>query len=137
MSDETATLQSVPGTDTIYIVQAGDSLRSIARKFYGDESKYALIAEFNRIQPTSVLYIGSRLVIPAHMQTGVEEVQTTVRRLPESPGGSTAVDYGGTVIETVTTTAPRIKAWWEDWRVWLALFGVAGLVWFLTRGKRS
>lgn len=128
MSDETAssTLQAQPSTDTIYTVQVGDSLSKIAQKFYGAPEYYQLIATRNNVLPNAILYIGQRLIIPA-VDAG--------RSPPESPGGSVPVQYDDQAIETVTTTAPRIR-WYQDWRIWLAVgVGVAG-VWYLTRTKK-
>lgn len=145
MSDEN-TLQSVPA-DTIYVVQAGDSLSKIAQKFYGNAQLYPIIAERNGLDPRAILYIGSRVVIPtrAPAQPALEEINITAQRIPtvpsrsdpSSPGGSAPIEYNGQTIETVTTTASRLPVpLWQDWRFWATLFGVAGLVWFLSRGKK-
>lgn len=128
MSDEIAssTLQAQPITDTIYTVQVGDSLSKIAQKFYGAPEYYQLIASRNSMQPSAILYIGQRLIIPP-----LEASNT----LPTSSGGSVPVTYDDQVIETVTTTAPRLQ-WYQDWRIWLAVgVGVAG-VWYLTRSRK-
>jgi nucleoid-associated protein YgaU len=49
-----------------YIVQRGDSLTTIAQKFYGDATKWPLIYDANRdvILRPSLLNIGTRVVIP-------------------------------------------------------------------------
>lgn len=46
-----------------YIVQEGDSLSTIAHKFYGDANRYVLIARQNGIDPNSVC-VGDVLDIP-------------------------------------------------------------------------
>jgi nucleoid-associated protein YgaU len=52
-----------PGSRT-YKVQSGDTLNSIAEKFYGDERKFSLIAEANDLGRGGVLVVGQELVIP-------------------------------------------------------------------------
>jgi LysM repeat protein len=47
-----------------YTVQSGDTLGRIARKFYGDASRYPLIVSANRITDPDRLAVGQRLVIP-------------------------------------------------------------------------
>lgn len=47
-----------------YTTKAGDSLWSIAAKFYGDGSKYTLIASANRIKNANVIGVGVKLTIP-------------------------------------------------------------------------
>ncbi len=47
-----------------YTVQSGDTLGRIARKFYGDASRYPLIVSANRITDPDELAVGQQLVIP-------------------------------------------------------------------------
>ena len=47
-----------------YVVQSGDSLWEIARRFYGDGSKYMIIANKNGISNPSLIHPGKILVIP-------------------------------------------------------------------------
>lgn len=115
---------AAPTTDTIYIVQMGDSLSKLAQRFYGSPELYHTIAAKNGIDPNSILYVGSRLVIPA-----------ADGAMPTSPGGSTPETYNGEVIETVTTTAPRFY-WYHDWRIWAGV-GVAAVgLWYVFRKRR-
>lgn len=51
------------GTGT-YVVVRGDCLWAIAKKYYGDGSKYNKIVEANNIKNPSLIYPGQRLVIP-------------------------------------------------------------------------
>jgi hypothetical protein len=115
---------AVSGAVTIHVVQAGDSLSKLAAKFLGDAARYPEIATRNNIEPQSILTIGQKLIIPAASVT-----------VPASPGGSVPAQYGGEIIETVTTTATRIVPFYRDWRFWLAVGGAAGLIWFLSRRK--
>jgi nucleoid-associated protein YgaU len=48
---------------TTYRVQEGDTLQSIAQKFYGDERKYTLITKANHISASKVLVPGQKLII--------------------------------------------------------------------------
>lgn len=127
MSDELASATAVAGTDTLYTVQIGDSLSKIALRFYGDASRYPEIAARNNIAPNTVLYIGQRIIIP------VNTVKDTT--MPESPGGSVPVVYGNDIIETVTTTAVRIK-FWQDWRFWAVVGTGAVVIWYVSRKPR-
>ncbi len=47
-----------------YIVQRGDTLGKIARRFYGDAGKFPLIVAANRIPDPDRLTVSRRLVIP-------------------------------------------------------------------------
>lgn len=47
-----------------YTIQAGDTLGSIARKFYNDPMKYKEIAEANYIVNTNVIIKGQELILP-------------------------------------------------------------------------
>jgi nucleoid-associated protein YgaU len=70
---KTATLYAAPPSSLInpknsgtYTVVKGDSLWAIAKKFYGDGSKYTKIASANKdkIKNPSLIYPGQKLVIP-------------------------------------------------------------------------
>ena len=50
--------------DGYYTVKNGDMLMVIARKFYGDESKYTLIMKANNMTNADVIYPGQKLKIP-------------------------------------------------------------------------
>jgi len=53
------------GTEqTIYTVKSGDMLMLIAKRFYGDESKYTLIMEANDIKDPNKIAVGQKLIIP-------------------------------------------------------------------------
>lgn len=47
-----------------YVVQKGDTLGSIAKKFYGASSRYTLIVTANAIANPDALKVGTQLVIP-------------------------------------------------------------------------
>lgn len=50
--------------DGYYTVKSGDMLMVLAKKFYGDESKYKLIMEANKMTNADVIYPGQKLKIP-------------------------------------------------------------------------
>lgn len=47
-----------------YTIQPGDTLGTIAKKFYGNASKYTEIAEANNISNPNVVRVGQELVLP-------------------------------------------------------------------------
>ena len=47
-----------------YTVKAGDTLSTIAKEFYGDATKYPIIAEYNSLEDPSRIFIGQMLRIP-------------------------------------------------------------------------
>jgi LysM repeat protein len=47
-----------------YTVKAGDTLGKIAKEFYGDATKYPIIAEYNGLEDPSHIFIGQVLRIP-------------------------------------------------------------------------
>ncbi len=63
---ETATDNGAEGTEELYTVQAGDTLRRIAASYYGDPALFTRIYEANRdrMHDPDDLRPGQRLVIP-------------------------------------------------------------------------
>ncbi|TEU14653.1 MAG: LysM peptidoglycan-binding domain-containing protein [Anaerolineales bacterium] len=47
-----------------YTVKAGDTLSKIAKEFYGDATKYPIIAEYNSLEDPGRIFIGQVLRIP-------------------------------------------------------------------------
>jgi len=62
--DSTDTKSNPELVDGYYTVKSGDMLMVIARKFYGDESKYTLIMKANNLTNADVIYPGQKLKIP-------------------------------------------------------------------------
>lgn len=58
----------VPGTTIEYVVRTGDSIGSIAVAF---NSTVEAIAEANDLDPTEVLFVGTRLLVPVNIVTPV------------------------------------------------------------------
>ena len=60
---EEATEQGVADGQT-YTVQSGDTLTTIAEKFYGDATAFDLIVDANNLDSATGLRVGQELVIP-------------------------------------------------------------------------
>ena len=52
------------GGETVYTVQSGDNLSSIALKYFGDAGKYRDLAHYNNISNPDLLQVGQKLRIP-------------------------------------------------------------------------
>ena len=65
-SDDTTTdtADDTQFTGEEYVVESGDSLNTIAEKFYGDTAYGDYLAEVNNISDPSTLSIGTTLIIP-------------------------------------------------------------------------
>lgn len=55
---------SSTSTGNYYVVQKGDTLWAIAKKYYGDGSKYPKIASANGISNPNIIHVGQKLLIP-------------------------------------------------------------------------
>jgi len=62
-------VEAEPTMQETYIVQAGDTLSGLARRFYGDASLYPLIAEANGIKNPHLIFTGQVLTIPRRAVT--------------------------------------------------------------------
>lgn len=62
-----STTGNVPdnGLPTSYKVKRGDCLWNLAKKYYGDGSKYTVLAKANNISNPNLIYTGDTLTIPA------------------------------------------------------------------------
>ncbi len=72
-------------TYQIYTVKAGDTLSKIAKEFYGDPTKYPIIAEYNGLEDPSLIVIGQVLRIPPLTPPTPEPPPTPVEPPPEPP----------------------------------------------------
>ncbi|GGQ96663.1 hypothetical protein GCM10008957_06160 [Deinococcus ruber] len=52
------------GGETVYTVQNGDNLSSIALKYFGDAGKYRDIAHYNNISNPDLIQVGQKIRIP-------------------------------------------------------------------------
>ncbi len=62
---------STPDFTNEYVVQSGDTLSGIAKRYYGDTSKYTLIFQENRdvIKDPNRIFPGQKLRIPSVEKT--------------------------------------------------------------------
>lgn len=140
-------MSTVNPVDTIYVVQAGDTLGTIAAKFYGDAKVYAVIAAKNGLKDPNKIQVGQKLVIPAdiiagaamtaadnafinRVFTGQNAATAQANSVPAAPAGSPVTRQ---TIETMTVTAQR--PWYTDWRIWAGV-SVAAVLWVTLRRKR-
>ncbi|MDW3194821.1 MAG: glycoside hydrolase family 19 protein [Cytophagales bacterium] len=67
-----------------YTIQPGDTLGTIAKKFYGNASKYTEIAEANDISNPNVVKVGQELVLP-----GIEDNEADKPAAAPAPSAPT------------------------------------------------
>ncbi|MFN3531539.1 MAG: LysM peptidoglycan-binding domain-containing protein [Candidatus Brocadia sp.] len=74
-------------------VQNNDNLRKIARKYYGDESKWLLIFNANqdKIQDRNSLRIGTELIIPEE-KTTIQKIKAEIKTEVTTPSLSQVVE---------------------------------------------
>lgn len=73
-------------TQSVYVVQSGDTLGAIARKVYGNAHMYPLIQQANNIQDPRRIWVGQRLTIPpAGTATSQPAPATTPAPVTPSP----------------------------------------------------
>jgi nucleoid-associated protein YgaU len=53
-----------------YVVREGDTLSAIAKRVFGDERQWVVIARANAIEDPQALRVGQRLTIPARAPEG-------------------------------------------------------------------
>ncbi len=76
----------------MYTVKTGDSLWTIARRFYGDGNKYVHIVQANNLNETRRIYAGMRLVIPPAEPETKPPIAVPSAPTPKEPGGASAPD---------------------------------------------
>lgn len=59
-----------------YVVKKGDTLQSIAKRFYGDPSVWRRIADANKIKKPKELKVGRRLELPRIAISSISDVRT-------------------------------------------------------------
>lgn len=82
---------TLPGADTVYVVQPGDTLGKIAQKTTGTKDNARAIADYNNIKNMNRLEVGQQITIPAGLSGG-----STSQSYAGSPGtaGSKASSSG-------------------------------------------
>ena len=92
-----------------YIIQAGDSLSSIAQQFLGSSGKWRLIAEANHISNPDRIKVGQKLLIPS--SGGTEVPAVTNPSLPPPGVGNQRVAFseeGKKVFAVIAGSAQKI-----------------------------
>ncbi|MCX7806873.1 MAG: LysM peptidoglycan-binding domain-containing protein [Planctomycetota bacterium] len=87
--------------ETVHIVAPGDTLTRIAKRYYGEEGLFTLIAKANKIDRPNRLKVGQKLVIPPKppvVAPGHAESSRTVES--PAPSGNTGVS-GNEAVETL------------------------------------
>lgn len=98
-----------PTTDTIYIVQPGDTLESIAAKVYGDRYTWSRIVQANQEQlgaPPHLLSVGMQLHTPSQDRRKQEE-----EPIPLNEDGTYTVQSG----DTLGTIAQKVLGSSRKW----------------------
>lgn len=130
-----------------YTVQKGDYLKKIAKQVYGDEEKWEVIFEANRvsIKNPNLIYEGQVFVIP-DLATDVENpAEAPVAETPavEAPAAETPATEAPVVEEpaaTALTYDEAMQIWnnfWNDPNQCLAYFDDATLTFFDKDGDQS
>ncbi len=84
------------GRYVVHEVKQGEYLKAIAEKYYGDQSKFEIIARVNDLEDATKLYTGMKLIIPETkgvLFSDLEEKQSSEPRLQEET--TYAVDQEG------------------------------------------
>lgn len=118
------------------VVNEGDTLATLAQRYYGDAALASFLAKTNGIAISAILTVGEKIRVPRR-----QSVQS-VQRLPNPQGmagvatdvpmGQPPVGPDGLTTITVTGQAP----WWQDQKLWMGVAIGGALAWLLL-GKNS
>lgn len=78
------TAEALPSTQGTYTVKAGDTMASIARRFYGNAALYARLAAYNGIANPTLIHVGQVIKIPAVASLPAAKAKTTSQKATES-----------------------------------------------------
>ena len=109
-----AATATVANADTLYTVQSGDTLSSIAQKFANDNSLVQTLAQQNNIQDINKIYVGQQLVVKTDGQA--TDAQTTAQPAAQATTQSAAAQTSQTT-SNYTSTAYGSEA---DAKAWIA-----------------
>jgi hypothetical protein len=116
-----------------YTVRRGDTLGKIARRFYGDASRFPLIVAANRIPDPDRLTVGRKLVIP-----DLAVVHTAAGAAPVDPPGSPPIaprpPHIGLSVQRLDRLHPALRT---RGAALLDLCSHSGLAILVTQGMRS
>lgn len=123
------TSSPAPENETTYTVKKGDCLWNIAKKFYGDGSKYTEIYNANKdkIKNPNLIYVGQVLVIPNadSVQTKTNSNKSSKSKSNEPTQQSTQKTEKIWYTVTVTCANPSLVKWGY---LTLKVYGKNGLV---------
>lgn len=113
-----ATNPTLPAT---YTVVRGDNLSAIAQKFYGDDSKWTIIAEANHLANPRIIHAGNVFTIPAISGPS----QTT--QAATNTGSSLGTSTSSTTISSGSTYT--VKSGDTLWDIAIQAYG-SGYQWY-------
>lgn len=96
--------------DTIYTVQAGDTLSSISQKFAKDNSLVTKLAQDNNIQNVNLIYVGQKLVIKDNGEIKPATAQDLAANAT-TPAQATANTANSGYTSSVAGNDAAAKAW--------------------------
>ncbi|KRN43805.1 LysM peptidoglycan-binding domain-containing protein [Limosilactobacillus ingluviei] len=96
--------------DTIYTVQAGDTLSSISQKFAKDNSLVTKLAQDNNIQNVNLIYVGQKLVIKDNGEIKPATAQDVAANAT-TPAQATANTANSGYTSSVAGNDAAAKAW--------------------------
>lgn len=84
---------------TTYLIVKGDTLSSIAKRYYGvgDKKHYELIANANGIKNPNIIRVGAKITIPALTEAPKEEPKVEVKPIVNEPIKPQQLQVGDTV----------------------------------------
>jgi len=78
-SSEFKKLRTIDEELVIYVIKDGDTLRSIAEKYYGEAARERTIADLNFIEKTSSVKIGEEIIVDVKPLSKAESVSKSAR----------------------------------------------------------
>ena len=81
------------GGYVVHEVKEGEYLSAIAEKYYGDRSKFEIIARVNDLEDATKLYTGMKLIIPETTGVGFSDLEEKQSLEPQFEGKSTHETY--------------------------------------------
>lgn len=103
-----------PPTTFEYVVQAGDTMSSIAEEWFGDKNKWSMIAKENPLVDPSTLHIGQKLRLPP------KDAQPT--KVKEQVAASGASGPGTYVVRSGDTLAKIAREVYDDVSKWKTIY---------------